>query len=99
MASEIIVADSTHSFKLIAEKDGAVWNLSSATVELILRDPDGIETTNNATVTDGANGIASYSSAASDHSKPGNWKRTWKVTDSSIVQKSRPIPFRVTLSP
>ncbi len=94
-----LTVGSTYRFRLEAEKDGVVWDLSAATVQLILKKPDDTETTYTATVTDGPGGVAVYDSAAVDLDVVGGWRLSWKVTDGSVIQKSLPIPFAVEAAP
>lgn len=94
-----LTSGSTYLFVLIARKDGAIWDLSDATVQLILRDPEGTESTKSAVIVNGPAGIARYSSPVTDLDitdiQQTKWARRWKITDGSIVQKSHWIEFSV----
>lgn len=92
---------STYLFVLAARKDGLIWDLTSATVQFILRDPDGNESTKNATIFNATAGIARYAMPTTDldetddSNKPYKWARRWVITDGSIVQRSHWIEFSV----
>lgn len=92
-------AGSTYLFVLIANQDGRIWDLTSATVQLLLRDPAGNIATLSATVTDATNGIAQYSSSTTDIDEPNDgqksWALRWKITDGSVVQNSHWIDMPV----
>lgn len=96
----LLTSGSTYLFVLVARKDGVIWDLTSATVVLILRDPDLVESQKTATVFNGPAGIARYSAPVTDIDavdtvgKP-KWARRWVITDGSIVQKSHWIEFSV----
>lgn len=97
--ADALTVGSTYRFRLEARLNGAVWNLALATVQLLLRDPDGNTETKSATVTDPVGGIAVYDSVAADLDEAGGWRRSWKVTDGSIIQTSQTIPFSVEAAP
>lgn len=94
-----LTSGSTYLFVLVAKKDGETWDLSNATVQLILRDPSGTQTTKTATVFNGPAGIVRYSSPAADLStidtNTARWARRWVITDGGIIQKSHWIEFSV----
>jgi hypothetical protein len=96
MASKPLTVGSTYRFQAKpVTKDGTTWNLSAATVQLLLRDPDGNVYTRNATVTDAANGVAEYVCTPADLNVPGTWTRRWKVTDGGVQITGDDIPFQV----
>lgn len=95
MANEVFKLGSTQRLQITARKDGAVWDLTSATITLFLRRPDGKETEYSATASSPTSGIARYDAAASVLNKTGNWIRTWKIVDGSVTQYSEEIPFRI----
>jgi hypothetical protein len=101
MSSRTLVAGSTYRFKLAATKDGAAWDLSSATVTLYLQKPDGTLVTKTGTVYDGPNGLARFDSEAADldPADVGVWSRSWEITDGAVVQESQSIVFLVEDSP
>lgn len=99
MAENSLVLGSTYNFKLTAKKDGVVWNITSATVNLYLKKPTGTILTKTATVTSGSSGIAEFTCSTSDLDTAGIWSRSWKVTEGSTVQESAPILFVVVDSP
>ena len=99
MPDYALVLGSTYRMKLTASKDGSVWDLSSATVKLYLRKPDGTVLTKSATVSSPTAGVAHYDTLTTDLSVAGSWSRSWEVTDGSVVQESAPIFFVVIDSP
>ena len=90
-----LTAGNTYKFTLTATKDGSVWDLTGASVALLLRKPDGTLVTKAATIDDAAAGTAHFTLAASDLDTPGVWTRSWEVTDSGIVLESEGTLFRV----
>lgn len=98
-AASPLTVGSVYRFRLTAKKDGLVWNLTGATVQLLLRNPSGTTTTYSATVTDATAGVAEYTSAAANLDTAGGWRRSWKVTQSSIIQSSIPVQFSVQAAP
>lgn len=91
------IVGSTYRFQLTATKDGSAWTLTGATTKLYLTDPSG-NVSEHAT-TGGSGATRYYDSAAGDLDEPGNWRRSWHVTDGSVVQESAPIDFVVQASP
>lgn len=59
--------------------------LTSATVTMILKDPDDVITEHTATVNDAAGGEAYYVTLTTDLDEGGRWKRRWKVVDGGTV--------------
>ena len=100
MATSPLTEGATYAFTLTATKDGTAWDLTGATVTLTLHKPDGTSLSKSATVTDGPNGKAAYTSVAADLDQTGTWYRVWKVESGSVVQYSpNPISFAVFPSP
>lgn len=72
----------THKFRDTISKDGAVWDLTTATVYLVLVTPSGNELPAKvATIENAASGIAYYTTTTLDLNVPGLWRRYWRVTD------------------
>src|SRR5688572_20014004 len=96
-----VVSNSTHVFRLVAKKDGAVWDLTDAVVLLYFRkyDPSSTLLTKTATVTSAAAGIAEFTCSTTDIILAGKWTRTWQITQGAVVQRSEPIWFDVVLAP
>jgi hypothetical protein len=87
----------SQDFILNARKDGSSWDLSSATVSLYLRRPDGIVLGPlTATVIQPTNGVAHYLSQT-ELSLPGQWRRHWLIQDTNgpTTRRSREIGFVV----
>lgn len=67
-----------HQFSATFTLDGAVVNLSGATVTLRLELPDGT-TADHTAATTGSPGEAAYSTAVGDLTPAGRWRRQWIV--------------------
>lgn len=80
-------------------RDGAPWDLTGATVTVLLKAPSGAITTLTATVDDAAGGLAHADNATGDLSERGTWTRSWKVEQSGVVLISVPVPFEVVEAP
>ena len=98
-AASPLTVGSVYRFRLTAKKDGVVWNLTGATVQLLLRNPSGTTTTYAATLTEPTEGIADYTSSTGDLSVIGGWRRSWKVTQGTVIQNSLPVSFSVQAAP
>lgn len=95
MADPLTVG-STYDWRLNqAKKDGVVWDISAATVTLLLKSPAGTVTTYGATLYDAANGRAKYVGVGSELTEAGTWHRVWRVQQAGIDVRSPPIPFVV----
>ena len=94
-ATKKITTGSTHTFRLIATKDDTTWDLTGATVTLYLTDPDGVETSYTASLTDEDNGIADYTVATSVLDQVGTWQRQWRVAQSGVDLTYTPKKFGV----
>lgn len=77
---------STHRFRLLATKDGEVWDLTGANVQLYLIKPDEVTIlVKSATLIFPAEGIAEYTTLTTDLDVTGAWQRQWKVTQGPLV--------------
>jgi hypothetical protein len=101
MAGATLKAGSTYRFKLTATKDGAVWDLTGATVTLLLRKPDATQETKSASLLVAASGTAYYDSLTTDLAAAdrGRWWRAWRVVQGSIDVTGDEIDFVVAVSP
>lgn len=80
-------------------KDGAVWDLTGATVTIIFTPPSPAAAfTRTATITDAAAGVASYQCTTTDLNASGAWARQWHVVQGSIDIKIEP-PISFTVQP
>lgn len=95
MADENVTTGSTIKFELDADKDGATWDLTAATVTLYLTDPSGNEASYTATIDSAANGLASYTVGTSVLDERGTWKRQWSVTQGAVTLHTKPKEFYV----
>lgn len=84
-----------HQFSATFTLDGAVLDLTGATILLRLMLPDETTSDKTATTTMVA-GQAAYSTAAPDLTPAGRWQRQWIVTTSGgSVYYSPIVPFLV----
>jgi hypothetical protein len=83
-----ITRGSTHRFQLTATKDGAVWDLTGATVTLFLIDTLGAETSYTATISSPSGGVAYYDVATSVLTQAGTWSRAWRIVQSGVTMWS-----------
>ena len=91
----VVVGDTT-TFEVIVEKDGAVWDITAAAVNLYLQDPSGnVLGPYAATITDGPNGKADYTVGTTILSVAGDWIKQWHITASGISIWSKEIVFSV----
>ena len=94
-----LTVGSTFLFVHVAYKDGLIWDLSSATVTLSLRDPNGAIVVNSATILSGPAGLVQYVGVVGDITMTDQgqrkWARRWNITDGAIVQHSHWIEFSV----
>src|SRR5262245_36180002 len=97
--AEALTKNSTYEWFLTATKDGVVWDLTGATVTLLLLDPDGTTATKSASLVVPASGTAKYVGTTTDLPKAGNWSRAWRVVQGVIDVTGLPIPFTVIKSP
>ncbi len=92
-----IVVGGTYDFTHYVEKDGAVWDISGATVLIYFTKPDLTALAPlTATVSDGPAGVAHYANPTTLLDVPGGWLRRWEVSKGGIVLPSGPIFFDVT---
>lgn len=92
-----IIVGNTVKFRLLAKKDGVVWDLTGATVSLYLLKPDGSTVLGPyvATIDDGPAGDASYQVSESVLDTAGPWALQFKVSKSGIVLRSRVYGFNI----
>jgi hypothetical protein len=94
----MIVAGNTYRFtpnETGVLKDGAIWDLTGATVTLILTDPANVETRHVATLTAPTAGLAEYLSLVTDIVAVGQWLRKWRIVQGAIDVTSPAVPFFV----
>lgn len=90
-------AGKTYRMRLIASIDGAVWNITGATVTLILKDQDGNVTEKTANITSASDGTAEYTTTITDLTA-GTWELSWEVSQSGVVLESETEEFQVAES-
>ena len=93
-AEPIVVGDNA-TLELLAYKNGSVWDISSGTVVLRLKKPDGtVLPLIEATITDGESGLAEYITD-DELDVDGDWEIQWSVTKGGVTLSSRSVPFAV----
>lgn len=95
MADPVYIIGNTHKFLLTAQKDGVVWDISTATVTLTLVKPDKSQATKSASLVSGPAGTAQYTTLTTDLDQDGLWFRYWRVVDGTVDLRCGPIPFTV----
>lgn len=77
-----------YRFRVTITKDGAAWNLSSGSVQIVFEKPDRSTTiTQNMVAENAAGGIFYYDNAAAEIDTEGYWGLTIIVTDGTVVQR------------
>lgn len=100
MATGVLFTGSTYRLRATITKDGSAWDLSAASVYVILRDPDGVEVQKAATVQSPASaGVAYYVTTTTDLATRGHWTLCWRVADGSIDMRGAPVHFTVERTP
>ena len=109
MSCDPLTVGSTYRFKPDGDsilKDGAIWDLTGATVSIIFERTDvgdelldGTSFTRTATVSNAAAGEAYYDCLTTDLDVAGIWSRAWKVVQGSITITHEPVAFEVIDSP
>ena len=98
-AAQPVVLGDTANFQLNAEKDGVVWDLAGALVQLYFLDPSAVAYgPYTATVNGNILGQANYQVPTGLLNAVGDWRREWVVNQSGLVLKSKEIVFSVVKS-
>lgn len=93
---QVYVVGSTVDFTAYAVKDGEVWDITGASVELHLRSPAGVwADALEAEVSDGEAGVAHYAGDGTELSSSGWWSLQWRFVLGGIDLRSDEIKFRV----
>ena len=95
MASEPIVMGGTYYWKLTATKDGAVWDLTGATITITFFTPSGTTKEYAAAILVAANGTAFYVNPTATFDAKGPWSVSWQVTQSGVIQETQEDSFTV----
>lgn len=97
MATDPLTIGSTYDWRLNqASKDGVAWDLTGATVTLLLKSPTGQVTEYPVTsLYDAANGRAKYVGDGGELNAAGTWQRVWRVRQDAVDLRYPPIPFVV----
>jgi hypothetical protein len=88
-----LTTNSTYLFQLNASKDEQWWDLTGASVYLLVTDPTGATTSYNANVVNGG-ATCQYTPTVK-----GSYIRAWEVVQAGIVAYLQPVPFLVINSP
>jgi hypothetical protein len=94
-----LTVGSQYRFRATITKDGAVWNITGATVTLHLKNPSGTTSIKSASILSATNGQVYYDSAAADLDVAGQWKRSWKISLSGVIDFTAPVQFTVVEAP
>lgn len=89
-----VVASSAIQFQFSASRNGVYYDLTGATVTLLVKDPAGTITTYVASV-----GGGTAISQAIIFTTLGSYRRTWKCIISGVSYLTKPIAFAVIASP
>ena len=96
-ANEIHKDDVGIQFRITVNEDGSAKNLSGfSTLQLIFKKPSGSKLTKTASfLTDGTDGIITYTSASGDLDEDGNWFIQARIADGGSDRKSDIGKFKV----
>jgi hypothetical protein len=89
-----IVEKGTYVFRLTASKDGVTWDLTGATVTLILRRRGSSAVILAAPLVSASAGTAAYTTLTTDLA-PGAWYLAWRVVQGAIDVTSESESFDV----
>jgi hypothetical protein len=92
--------ESTYSVTGTFTEAGVAYDLTGATVTLLMRRPDGTEVSFAAEVSSPATaGIAVAEIDTDDLDQEGVWGRAWRVVKGGDDRRGGPTKFLVTVSP
>lgn len=94
-----LTVGSQYKFLDTITKNGAVWDLTGATVTIFFKRPDGSTFSTAGSLHDADSGQVTYTCSTSDLSVAGNWTRSWRVVLGGFTDYSEPILFTVVASP
>lgn len=96
----IIVAGSTYKWNATFLKDGAIYDLTGATITLSFLPPTGVAQLFSMTIVSAAAGTATYSSLTTlfTNALAGGWVRSYKIVKDGVVLESPEIVFTVKRS-
>lgn len=96
----VITVGSQYRFEATITKNGAVWDLTGATVLIYFKRPDGTTFSKSASLLNATAGQVNYDSAVGDLNQAGTtWTRSWQVTLGGVVDYTPPVQFTVLASP
>ncbi len=97
MASGPVVVGSTYLWRTKFLRDGAIYDLTGATITISFQPPSGAVQTFSMSPSSPTEGIAEYTNTTAlfTGTQDAQWNRSYKVTKSGIVLESQPIPFKV----
>ena len=95
--SGLILVGTTPTFRdIIKDQDGNIVVISTATIEMVFRLPNGDPSKQTATLTnDGTDGAMEYKGDTSFLGQDGEWQRESKITIGANVYKGTRFNFRV----
>jgi hypothetical protein len=96
MSGQIRIGTTPTFRDVIKDQDGSIVDISTATIEMVFRLPDGSPSKQTASLTgDGTDGKMEYKGNTSFLALSGEWQREAKVTFGSDVYKGTKFNFRV----
>lgn len=98
--SGTLTVGSQYRFQATITKNGLLWDLTSATVVIYFKRPDGTTFNQTGALLSATNGQVNYDCTTSDLNQAGSWTRSWKITDSGgKVTNTIPVQFTVLSTP
>lgn len=95
----VLTVGSQYQFEETITKNGAVWDLTGATVLIFFKRPDATTFSQAATIANAAAGQVTYDSLTTDLNMAGDWTLSWKITLGGKVDYTEPRRFTVVSSP
>lgn len=97
---QTLYQESTYTLEGTFTEDALPYDLTGATVTVILRRPDDTEVTLSASAASPATGgVAECQIDTTDLDQEGVWHRCWRVVKGGDDRRSGPTAFLVTTSP
>lgn len=95
-----VVAGSTYKWMPTFLRNGAIYDLTGATITVSFLPPTGAAQTFNMSIVSASAGTATYTNTTSlfTNALAGQWYRSYKVSVGGVVLESPPIAFPVAIS-
>lgn len=98
MANGPFVVGSTYKWSPTFLKDGAIYDLTGATVTVNFRSPANVVTSFSMTPISASAGTYTYTNATTLFTAAGQWYRSYSISLSGVVLQSKGIEFQVNPS-